>query len=293
MKSVVVTGASTGIGKSIAVEMARSGWRVFGNVRKEKDALALQAELGPSFVPLLFDLGDEEAVNAGSDRVRHCLGGQVLNGLVNNAGIALAEPLLVQTVAKFRGQIEVNLIGAFTVTREFAPLLGMDHASAEAKGRIINIGSTSGRIGLPFLGAYAASKHGLEGFSESLRRELRAVGIRVIVVAPGTVTTPIYDKAEASLPKEGIADTIWEHSFETFMEFVRVEKRRGLSPGQIARVVKHVLTVRRPQVRYAPVASKLINWTLPTLLPRRFMDVLLSRRFCLTAKDQGGSYRGL
>ena len=124
MKTVVVTGVSTGIGKGIASVMIKSGWRVFGSVRKEADARALRAEFGEAFAPLVFDVEDDDAIKAASAQVRAFLAGRTLDGLVNNAGIALANPLLVQSVAEFRKQIEVNLIGMFAVTRSFAPLLG-------------------------------------------------------------------------------------------------------------------------------------------------------------------------
>lgn len=286
MKNVVVTGVSTGIGKSIATDLARNGWRVFGSVRKNEDACALQEELGEAFVPLLFDVEDDEAVTSASAQVRKWLGGQTLSALVNNAGIAMAGPLLVQPISDFRKQLEVNLIGVFAVTRAFAPLLGADPDLVGPKGCIINIGSTSGKIALPFLGAYAAAKHGLEGLSQSLRRELRLAGIPVVVVAPGTVVTPIYDKSESSVRMDSIAGTVWERPFERFMAFARSEKQRGLTPEQIGQVVTHVLTVARPRARYAPVAGKFLNWTLPTLLPNRVLDLFICGRFGLERENQ-------
>lgn len=274
MKNAVVTGVSTGIGRGIATVLAKQGWRVFGSVRKEADATALQASLGDSFVPLVFDVEDDDAIVAASVAVRGYLGGRTLDGLVNNAGVALSAPLLVQTVADFRKQIEVNLVGMFAVTRAFAPLLGAEPGLAGPKGRIVNISSVGGKIGPPFLGAYAAAKHGVEGFSESLRRELQLVGIDVIIVGPGSVATPIWDKAEAASSNH-LAGTIWERPFLAFQAALIKEGRKGMSPDDVGEVVRTALTVARPKARYAPVAGKLLNWMLPTTLPSRLVDRLI------------------
>ncbi len=211
---------------------------------------------------------------AASAAVRARLGGRTLDGLVNNAGMALADPLLVQTVADFRRQIEVNLIGLFAVTRAFAPLLGAEPGLAGPRGRMVNISSVGGRIGPPFLGAYAASKHGVEGFSESLRRELQLVGIDVVIIGPGSVATPTWDKAEAATSGH-LAGTIWDRPFRAFRDTMIENGRKGLAPERIGEVVRTALTVARPRSRYAPVPGKLLNWTLPTSLPRRVVDRLI------------------
>lgn len=280
MKTVVVTGVSTGIGKGIASVMVGSGWRVFGSVRKDADARSLQAELGEAFTPLVFDVEDEDAVVAASVVVRTHLAGRTLGGLVNNAGIALSAPLLVQSVADFRKQIEVNLVGTFAVTRAFAPLLGADPTLAGPKGRIVNMSSVGGKIGPPFLGAYAAAKHGVEGFSESLRRELRLVGIDVVIIGPGSVATPIWDKSEAASSAH-LAGTIWELPFRAFTDQMIRAGRKGLAPERIGEVVRTALTVAKPRARYAPVPGKLLNWILPTTLPSRVVDRLIGRQLGL------------
>lgn len=274
MKSVVVTGVSTGIGKGIAAVMVKAGWRVFGSVRKEADAQALKAELGESFVPLIFDVEDDDAIIAASADVRAQLGGHTLDGLVNNAGMALAGPLLVQSIADFRKQIEVNLIGVFAVTRAFAPLLGADPGLTGPKGRIVNISSVGGKMGPPFLGAYSAAKHGVEGFSESLRRELQLVGIDVVVIGPGSVATPTWDKAEAA-SSDYLKGTIWERPFQAFVSVMVKNGREGMTPVRIGEVVRTALTAAKPKTRYAPIHGRLLNWTLPTSLPSRMVDRLI------------------
>lgn len=197
MRSVVVTGASTGIGRAAAQALLARGFRVFGSVRKPSDGERLSAELGANFLPLLFDVTDEDAVRAAAAAVGAALGEKTLHGLVNNAGIAVPGPLLELSAAELRHQLDVNVVGQMIVTRAFAPLLGADPARVGRRGRIVMMSSVAGRVGVPFNGPYTASKFALEGLSESLRREFMLFGIDVIVISPGVVVTPIWDKAEA------------------------------------------------------------------------------------------------
>ena len=280
MKTVVVTGVSTGIGQGAARVLARRGWHVFGSVRRPADAQPLEAELGDAFTPLVFDVEDDAAVIAAADQVRRRLAGRTLDGLVNNAGSSFTDPLLVQSVADFRKQIEINLVGVFAVTRAFAPLLGADPALSGPKGRIVNVSSVGGRMGPPFLGAYSAAKHGVEGFSESLRRELQLVGVDVIIVGPGSVKTAIWDKAEA-MPTAHLAGTIWERPFKAFTGWMIQNGRQGLEPEAVGEVIATALTSPRPKTRYAVVKGKFLNATLPSLLPRRTGDRMMGRRLGL------------
>lgn len=283
MKSVVVTGVSTGIGRGTATVLVRQGWQVFGSVRREADGQALQRELGAAFIPLVFDVQDNAAILAAAGQVRGHLGGRTLAGLVNNAGSSFTDPLLVQSVADFRQQVEINLVGVFAVTRAFAPLLGADPALTGPKGRIVNISSVGGRMGPPFLGAYAAAKHGVEGFSESLRRELQLLGIDVIIVGPGSVATAIWDKAEA-LPLDHLVGTVWYEPFKKFTAWMIANGRKGLSAERVGQVIAKALTVPRPRTRYAVVQGKFLNVTLPSLLPSRVVDKLLGKQLGLLPK---------
>src|SRR3954453_9928141 len=201
MRSVVVTGASTGIGWAIAKLLVGRGYRVFGSVRKQEDADRLTGEFGANFTPLLFDVTDEAAVLAAARKVREALGGETLAGetlagLVNNAGVAVAGPVLELPVDDFRRQMEINVIGPVIATQAFGPLLGADPSLKGPKGRIVMISSVAGKNGNPLSAPYCTSKHAIEGLSESLRRELMLFGIDVIIVAPGAVKTPIWSKAE-------------------------------------------------------------------------------------------------
>src|SRR6201993_3689304 len=196
MRSVVVTGASTGIGWACAKLLLDKGFRVFGSVRKPADAERLKGEFGESFTPLMFDITDEAAVLAGAREVRAALNGETLAGLINNAGIAVAGPVLELSADEFRRQMNVNLIGPIIATQAFGPLLGSDPSLKGPKGRIVMISSVAGKNGTPLSSAYSPSKHALEGLSESLRRELMLFGIDVIIVAPGPVKTPIWSKGQ-------------------------------------------------------------------------------------------------
>ncbi len=278
MKSVVVTGVSTGIGWGITKVLLEHGYRVFGSVRKPEDAARLQAEFGSNFTPLLFDITDEAAVERAAALVEEQLGSEALAGLVNNAGVCLVGPLLYQPLTEFRQQIEINLFGPLITTRAFAPLL---RAKGAAKpGRLLNISSVGGTIAAPFLGAYAASKHALEGMSESLRRELAVFGIDTIIIAPGSVTTAIWDKAGA-VDLAPYAATPYAKPLANFKNFMLAEGRKGFTPEHLGKVVLKALTATKPSVRYSVVPQRLKNWTLPNLLPRRWVDRLIARQIDL------------
>jgi NAD(P)-dependent dehydrogenase (short-subunit alcohol dehydrogenase family) len=258
--------------------MTAKGFRVFGSVRKQADADRLQAELGERFSPLLFDVTDEAAVARGAAEVRAALAGRRLWGLVNNAGIAVAGPLLESSAGDFRQQLEVNLIAPMVVIKAFAPLLGTDPALTGPPGRIVNISSVSGRVGFPFAGLYSASKHGLEGLSESLRRELMIYGIDVIIVAPGSVATPIWDKAE-QIDLAPYSKSAYFEILKHFRDYMISEGRKGWSSERLGEVVCEALTAARPKARYSPVAGRFQNWTLPTLLPVRVVDRIIAKTF--------------
>ena len=256
MKSVVVTGVSTGIGWGIAKVLVAEGFRVYGSVRKRADAERLKAEFGTNFVPLLFDVTDEAAVLAAAHEVRAALKGETLTGLVNNAGIAVSGPLLELSVDDFRRQIEINLTGQVIVTQAFAPLLGVDTSLKGEPGRIVMISSVGGRRALPFISAYAASKHALEGLSESLRREMMLFGIKVIIIAPGAIDTPIWDKT-GGIDIAAYKDSPYLSALERARAVMLAISRRGLLPERVGELVHRVLTMTSPRVRYAIVPNRL------------------------------------
>jgi NAD(P)-dependent dehydrogenase (short-subunit alcohol dehydrogenase family) len=199
---------------------------------------------------------------------------------VNNAGIAVPGPLLYLKIDDFRRQIAINLTGQLIVTQAFAPLLGADRARQGTPGRIVMISSVGGKNALPLNGPYAASKFGLEGLSESLRRELMLFGIDVIVVAPGAVATPIWDKAE-NLDIAGFAATPYAAPIEAMKKFMIALGRKGLPPETIGETVKTALTIARPKVRYT-VAPSAMQQLMAGILPKRTLDNLIARRLGLT-----------
>jgi NAD(P)-dependent dehydrogenase (short-subunit alcohol dehydrogenase family) len=276
MQSVVVTGVSTGIGWGITKVLIQRGFRVFGSVRKTQDAERLSRDFGKAFIPLLFDVTDEAAVQSAAQQVREQLNGETLFGLVNNAGIAAPGPLIHLPTDDFRRQLEVNLVSVLIVTKAFVPLLGADRSRRGQPGRIINMSSVSGKSAPPFVGAYAASKHGLEGFSESLRRELQLYGIDVIIIGPGPVATPIWDKAEA-VDIFAYAQTDYLESAQRAQAYMIRNGKNGLPPEKVGEVVWHALTTRNPRVRYAVVGGDFLRRFIQRLLPKRIIDRIVAK----------------
>jgi NAD(P)-dependent dehydrogenase (short-subunit alcohol dehydrogenase family) len=283
-RAVVVTGASTGIGWGTTKVLTEAGFHVFPVVRKAADADRLKSQFEGSATPLIFDVTDPRAVAAGAEQVAAALGGKTLLGLVNNAGIALSAPLIEQPLADFRRQIEVNLIGQVSVIQAFSGQLGVNRALNGKPGRIINISSVGGRIGPPLLAAYAASKHGIEGLSESLRRELMIYGIDVVIVAPGSVATPIWDKADAIEQDEFEGD--YAEVAKNIAHKMIEDGRKGFPPEHVGKVVLSALTSRRPKTRYAVVPGKFVNWTLPTRLPSRLVDRIIAHKMGLIPNEK-------
>lgn len=279
ISTVVVTGTSTGIGYSTARVLTHRGVRVFGSVRREADGDRVRRELGSLFTPLVFDVTDSGAVHRAAAEVAAVLDGRTLSGLVNNAGIAVPGPLLHVSIEDFRRQIEVNLIGQLIVTQAFAPLLGADVDRQGPAGRIVMMSSVGGRNAAPFVGPYSASKFGLEGLSESLRRELMIYGIDVIVIGPGDVATPIWQKALKS-DFRPFADTPYAAPLTVMKEIAVEAERRGLPADRIGHAVLSALTSPRPKTRYT-IAPNPVTVFLVNHLPKRFVDSLIAKRLRL------------
>ena len=279
MRSVVITGASTGIGWATAKLLLDRGFRVFGSVRKQADADRLKGEFGANFTPLLFDVTDEAAVLAAAREVRAALDGKTLFGLVNNAGIAVAGPVLELATEEFRHQMDVNVIGPIIATKAFGPLLGSDPSLKGPKGRIVMISSVAGRNGNPLTAAYSASKHAIEGLSESLRREMMLFGIDVIIVAPGAVKTPIWSKAE-EVDISAYQNSPFFPALERIRKFMLHLGEIGLPPEKIAETIAGALTSARPKVRYQ-VTPDPVRHLVTGLLPKRTVDRIIAKRLGL------------
>jgi hypothetical protein len=279
----VITGASTGIGRSAVKVLVGRGWRVFAGVRKVADAESLRQEFGEAIEPLLFDVTDIAAVHRAADETRVKLGGNTLKGLVNNAGFAIGGPLAHQPIDQIRRAFEVNALGAVTVSQAFIPLLGADPSLVGGPGRIVNISSVAGRIAPPFVGDYAMSKHALEAFSDSLRRELMIYGIDVVVIGPGAIVTPIWDKAEAT-DESVYAATDFGPALKRFKAAFIKRGRQGLPVERLGETIHLALTAAKPRARYVVLRNRLVNWTLPLLLPKRVLDRVIARATGLTRR---------
>jgi len=285
MRSVVVTGTSTGIGRASAKALIDHGFRVFGSVRKQADADRLKQELGGNFVPLVFDVTDEAAVNAAAATVRAELEGETLAGLVNNAGIAVAGPLLDLPLADFRRQMEVNVIGPVIAIKAFTPLLGADPSLKGAPGRIVMISSVGGQNGNPLISPYSTSKFAIEGLSESLRREFMLFGIDVIVIGPGAIKTPIWDKAEAEDSSRFNASP-FAPVVAKMGAIMQQLAQSGLPAEDVGALVHHVLTTPNPKVRYAIVPNK-VEAMILKLAPKRLADRMIAGRLGLKPLPRG------
>lgn len=279
-KSAVVTGVSTGIGRAIAKSLTDAGWRVFGSVRKEKDASEASAALGATFTPLLFDVTDEAAIARGAAQVKAALGGATLGALVNNAGVAVGGPVAYLNMDDLKRQIEINVYGPIRATKAFVPLLGADKAQKGPPGRIVNMSSVAGKIASPFMSPYAMSKHALEAMSESLRRELTVHGIDVVIVGPGAIKTPIWAKAD-DIDFEQYRHTEYAADLERMKGMMQAFGEQGLEAEEVGELVLGILATEKPKTRYAILRNKFSMWTLPNLLPKRMVDNFVAKRFGL------------
>jgi NAD(P)-dependent dehydrogenase (short-subunit alcohol dehydrogenase family) len=274
--TIVVTGASTGIGATCALRLDELGFKVFAGIRKAADGQQLAERASPHLVPLELDVTKPRQISAAAERVAEAVGEQGLLGLVNNAGIVVAGPLEHLSIPALREQFEVNVVGQIAVTQAFLPLL------RAGGGRIVNMGSVSGRFASPFLGPYAASKFALEALTDALRVELRPWGIHVSLIEPGAVATPIWEKSERSAEsmQETFSEEAEAHYGEALEKMRAVVTRlaqRAASPEEVAAAVVHALTARRPRTRYIIGAGARVQVQAAAWLPDRVRDGLIVR----------------
>ena len=259
MLSVVVTGSSTGIGYHTSKILIDNGYRVFGSVRNSSDGAKVANELGSNFIPLIFDVTNESAVKNSVKQVDDLLDGQKLSGLVNNAGIGVLGAIQNLTSEEFKYQFDVNLLGVFHCTQAYLDLLGADKNRTGAPGKIINISSISGEIGMPFMSAYNMSKFGLEGFSEAIRRELILFGIDVVVIAPGPIKTPIWKKFNKEEMLKRYDNSAFRESITKVMKFTEKLENSGLSADVIGDRVLSILSNTNNKSRYRIDATRTQN----------------------------------
>jgi NAD(P)-dependent dehydrogenase (short-subunit alcohol dehydrogenase family) len=276
MRSALVTGSSTGIGRATALRLDRDGWRVFAGVRREEDVAALRETASERLVPTMLDVTDAGQIAGAVEKIGEEAGEAGLDGLVNNAGIAVLSPLETIPIDDFRRQLEVNLIAQVAVTQAFLPLI------RRATGRVVFVSSIGGRMALPFGAPYHASKFGVEAVADCLRQELHPWRIGVSVIEPGSIDTPIWERGEAiadevSERAHSSQEELYGETIERFGAAVRRTAERGIPPAKVARAISHALTARRPRTRYVVGADARGQAVARRLLPDRAFDALVRR----------------
>ncbi len=271
MKSVLITGASAGIGRQCALDLSRAGWRVFAGVRKPGDGEILQRDSGGAVIPIILDVTDEAGINRAAVELTEALGEKGLDALVNNAGISVQGPLEFVPLDMFEQQLKVNVIGQLAVTQAFLPLLRKN------RGRIVFMGSESGRVTLPLLGPYSASKFALEAVANALRLELLPAGIRVVLIEPGSAKTSIWDKATKNTEDiiNRMPDPVREfypRELELLRKLPARMNQMAFPPEKVSRAVVHALTAGRPRIRYIVGLEAKVMVRFYALTPARIAD---------------------
>jgi NAD(P)-dependent dehydrogenase (short-subunit alcohol dehydrogenase family) len=270
-----VTGASTGIGRATALRLDASGWRVFAGVRRDEDAESLRAAGSERLTPVMLDVTDAGAIASTVDLLAGELGDAGLDGLVNNAGVAIPSPLETMPIEDFRRQVEVNLTGQVAVTQAMLPLIRKAH------GRIVFISSIGGRIAFPLTGAYHAAKWGVEAVGDVFRQELRPWGISVSIVEPGSIDTLIWDRGEREADEMGervpVREELYGKAIARYRKVVRSLAERGIPPDKVAEVVEHALSARRPRTRYLVGLDAKLQARAKIVIPTRIFDRMVAR----------------
>ncbi len=273
--AVVITGASAGIGAACALALDTLGYRVFAGIRNPADGESLQRQAGPRLMPIRLDVTDPASLAAASHTVTAMTGDHGLAGLINNAGIGVAGPIEALPLADWRRQFEVNVFGLIATTQTFLPLI------RKGRGRIINMGSIAGRASMPFMAPYAASKHALVAITDALRIELQPWGIRVALIEPGAIATPIWRKTRNEADRWNAS---WNQDLKAMYQegFTRVKEAATAAGEQaqpakvVADAVAHALRSRWPKSRYLLGSDAAIRAYLALLLPGRLNDWLIT-----------------
>ena len=270
-RTVLVTGTSSGIGRGLCQALIKKGYKVFGTVRNRKDATELKKEFGENLDALLVDVTDEKQVIKAKERVQNYLNGKPLTALINNAGIATLGPVEFLPTSDFKKQIDTKILGTFLCTKIFLPLLGTDNNLIGNPGRIVNISSIlGGKIGSPFMSGYCASKHAVEAFSESLRRELKPYRIKVIIVAPGSVSTPIWKEVKKQKDQNKYHKTKYGISFKKILNSLESFDQNSLSMKQLTSIIIKSIEIKNPKIRYNPTKDPIQK--LWPYIPKKIMD---------------------
>jgi NAD(P)-dependent dehydrogenase (short-subunit alcohol dehydrogenase family) len=278
MRSVLVTGASTGIGRATALRLDADGWRVFAGIRDPADGESLRQAASERLLPITLDVTEPEQIAAAAELVeRESEGG--LDGLVNNAGVAVPGPLETIPLDDLRHQLEVNLVAYVAVTQAMLPQI------RRAEGRIVFLASIGGRIAFPFGGPYHASKFATEAIGDVFRQELRPWGIEVAIIEPGSIDTPIWDrgqrKAEEVGAKSPNTNLLYGAALDKFRKVIEDTAERGIPPEKVAKAIAHALESKRPKTRYLIGLDAKVQARLQPLIPTRLFDRIVARQLNL------------
>lgn len=270
--TVLVSGASTGIGEACALRLARKGHAVYAGVRKDADAQRLGSHA--NVTPVMLDVTDQATIDDVAERIRGAEG--ELQGVVNNAGIARGGPVEFLPLDEWREQLEVNVLGQVACTKAMMPLV------RDGRGRVVFIGSIGGKVASPMMGPYSASKFAVEAIGESLRHELHPWGLHVSVVEPGAIKTDIWqkgretaDRLDRELPEE--ARKLYADHITAVREAIEMQDRNGIGPEKVAEAVEHALCARRPKTRYTVGTDAKAQSVLVRLLPDRVREAIVRR----------------
>jgi len=272
MARILITGATAGIGRVTALHLAARGHEVYASGRRREALAALEKEGGGRIHGIAFDVTDEAAIAAARTEIDARSGGRGIDVLVNNAGYGQGGPLEQLPDAALRAQYDTNVFGLMAVTRAFLPAM-----RARREGRIVNVGSVAGSIALPFLGAYASTKHALEGLTDALRRELRPHGVYVSLVRPGAIRTGFGEREAEGLERYSADGMPYARQLRAFRAWHRTVHPNAPSPIHVARVIEHAATAPRPRSTYvAPARNWALVW-LQRLLPNAALDRIIER----------------
>ena len=277
-KSILITGCSSGIGAALVLEYLKQGFIVFGSIRDKKMEPLLKKKYGNNFIPLVFDVTNYSQISRAYKKVKLRLKGANLGILVNNAGIAQLGPVEHISSEEFDLHLRTMVLGAFNCVQIFLPLLGTENRLTP--GKVINISSGGGSIGQPFMASYCSSKHALEGFSESLRRELLIYGIKVIIIAPRAFKTAIWEKSNVDKRASDFRKTVYSQAFSKFTGFIKDASKEGQDVEVLARKIYKISTLTKPKVKYSMGPSGLQFFLIRTL-PKKLIDKILGKYFLL------------
>ena len=276
-KSIMITGISTGIGRGTLDYFVSKGFHVYGSVRSTKDANRLKRIYKDKLKTIIFDVTKLAQLKKAAAFIKKDLNDSTLLALVNNAGTSFPGPLLKQSVKDFEKQIDINLNGAFRVIKYFAPLCGAEKNNSYKKGVIFNISSLSGKIGMPGLGAYTASKHGLEGLSQSLRRELLRYGVDVVIIGPGPIKSEIFNKVDKKF-----LESLKKSDYAKAAKLIPKRNKNALKIAfpaiEVGKLIFNALHNPNRKTRYTITPNKMMYWTVPMTISDRMLDRMIQKR---------------